>query len=70
MRLASGAPPDGAVMKPPTSTMRSNAARSTMRSLMMGKARARHGSTVMVSPSVNLRMWSWHVAVPRSGPWA
>jgi hypothetical protein len=38
IRLASGAPPVGAEMKPPTSTMRSNAARSTMRSLMIGNA--------------------------------
>ena len=37
---------------------------------MIGKAPARHGSIVIVSPSANLRMWSWHVAVPRWGPWA
>ncbi len=37
---------------------------------MIGKAAARHGSTVIVAPSVNLRMWSWQVAVPPSGPWA
>src|SRR5680860_32170 len=37
---------------------------------MIGKAAARHGSTVISSPSANFRMWSWHVAVPRDGPWA
>ena len=37
---------------------------------MIGKARARHGSTVIWSPSLNLRMWSWQVAVPVSGPCA
>ena len=37
---------------------------------MIGNARARHGSTTISSPSVNLRMCSWHVAVPRCGPWA
>ena len=34
----------------------------------MGNAAARHGSTVMCAPSSNLRMWSWQVAVPSSGP--
>ena len=34
----------------------------------IGNDRARHGSTVMFAPSSNLRMCSWHVAVPRSGP--
>ena len=70
MRLASGAPPVGAVMKPPTSTMRSNAERSHIRSLMIGKAVARHGSTTISAPLWNLRMCSWQVAVPRCGPWA
>ena len=37
---------------------------------MTGNAVARHGSIVIVSPSANLRMWSWHVAVPFCGPWA
>ena len=69
-RLASAAPPVGAVMKPPTSTMRSNADRSTIRSLMIGNARARHGSTTISTSSENVRMCSWHVAVPRCGPWA
>ena len=68
--LASRAPPVGAVMKPPCSTMRSRAERSTIRSLMIGKAAARNGSITIVSPSANLRMWSWQVAVPRWGPWA
>ena len=37
---------------------------------MIGNALARHGSTVIVTPLSNLRMCSWHVAVPRCGPWA
>ena len=37
---------------------------------MTGNARARHGSTMISSPSWNLRMCSWQVAVPFSGPWA
>ncbi len=37
---------------------------------MIGKAAARHGSTTISAPSGNLRMCSWHVAVPRCGPWA
>ena len=36
---------------------------------MIGKASARHGSTVIVSPSRKLRMCSWQVVV-FSGPWA
>jgi hypothetical protein len=70
VRLASGALPVGAVMYPPASTIRSSELRSTTRSRMTGNAAARHGSTVIESPSWNLRMCSWHVAVPRSGPWA
>jgi hypothetical protein len=58
-----------AVMKPPASMMRSNGERSTIRSLMIGKAVALHGSTTIVSPLLNLRMCSWQVAVPRCGPW-
>ena len=41
-----------------------------MRSLSTGKARARHGSMKISSPSANFRMWSWQVAVPFCGPWA
>ena len=37
---------------------------------MIGNARARHGSTTISSPSRNLRMCSWQVAVPSDGPWA
>ena len=37
---------------------------------MIGNAVARHGSTVTVCPSWNLRMWSWQVAVAFSGPCA
>jgi erythromycin esterase-like protein len=47
--------------------MRSNAQRSTTRSRTIGNAAARHGSTVTCAPSWNLRMCSWHVAVPISG---
>ena len=36
---------------------------------MTGNASARHGSMVIVSPSVNERMWSWQVVVT-SGPCA
>ena len=34
-----------------------------------GNASARHGSMVIVSPSLNERMCSWQVVVT-SGPWA
>ena len=37
---------------------------------MIGNAAARHGSTTISAPLWNLRMCSWHVAVPRCGPWA
>src|SRR3954451_17832560 len=50
--------------------MRSNALRSTTRSRMIGNARARHGSTTITSPSWNLRMCNWQVAVPSDGPCA
>jgi hypothetical protein len=68
--FASCALPVGAVMKPPDAMMRSSAPRFTTRSLMMGNARARHGSMTIVSPSRKVRMWSWQVAVPREGPCA
>ena len=45
---ASGALPVGTEMKPPASMIRSNAVRSTTRSLTTGKARARHGSMSIV----------------------
>ena len=35
---------------------------------MIGKAAARQGSTTISAPSGNLRMWSWHVAVPALRP--
>ena len=70
MALASGAPPVLAVTKPPASMMRSKALRSTTRSLITGKAWARHGSMKMVSPSLKWRMCSWHTVVARCGPWA
>ena len=68
MLLASGAEPVRTVMKPPDWMTLSNAERSTARSLRTGKARARHGSTVIVSPSRKLRMCSWQVVTPGSGP--
>src|SRR6266481_4980113 len=43
--------------------MRSNADRSTTRSLTTGNASARHGSSVKASPSLKKRMWSWHTVV-------
>src|SRR5690349_7180952 len=49
--------------------IRSNAERSTTRSLTIGKARARQGSRISVSPSRNDRMCSWHTVDPRAGPW-
>jgi hypothetical protein len=67
---ASGAPPVGALMKPPIAMIRSNALRSTTRSLMTLKGSARHGSTSITSPSAKLRMCSWQVVVAASGPCA
>src|SRR5690625_1851984 len=52
---ASGAEPVLAEMYPPAWMIRSNAERSTTRSLMTGNGSARHGSTVMVSPSLKER---------------
>ena len=43
--------------------IRSKALRSTIRSLITGKAAARQGSMVSSSPSRKLRMWSWHEVV-------
>ncbi len=56
MELASDAAPVLTEMKPPAWMMRSKAVRSTTRSLTTGKALAPNGSTVMVSPSLKLRM--------------
>ncbi len=67
--LASGAEPVLAEMKPPAWIIRSREPRSTTRSLTTGKAVARHGSMVIVSPSENARMCSWQVVVT-SGPCA
>ena len=66
---ASGAAPVLTEMYPPAWMIRSKADRSTTRSLITGKASARHGSTVIVSPSLKLRMCSWQVVVT-SGPCA
>ena len=67
IRLASGAEPVGTLMNPPEAMIRSKASRSTIRSFMIGKPAARHGSTVIVSPSLNDRMCSWQAAVARLG---
>jgi hypothetical protein len=50
--------------------IRSRAVRSTIRSLITGKAFARQGSMTSVSPSRNVLMWSWHAVVRARGPWA
>ena len=67
--MPSGALPVGTETKPPAAMMRSSAPRSTTRSLITGKAFARHGSTTSVSPSVKLRMCSWQAVVRVRGPW-
>jgi len=67
--FASGALPVRTVMYPPAWMMRSNALRSTTRSLTTGNARARHGSIQISAPSEKWRMWSWQAVVARSGPW-
>src|SRR5690554_3621741 len=56
MALASACGPVVTEVYPPTWMMRSSALRSVTRSLMIGKARARNGSMVMVSPSEKLRI--------------
>ena len=48
--------------------MRSKARRSTTRSLITGKALARHGSRYSSSPSLKCRSVSWHTVVPRQRP--
>ena len=58
IRLASGAEPVATVMYPPASIIRSNAERSTTKSRITPNAAARQGSTVMMSPSWKLLMWS------------
>ena len=70
MALPSGALPVDTEMKPPAWMIRSRALRSTTRSLTRGKAAARQGSMVRVSPSLKLRMWSWQAVVAARGPWA
>ena len=67
--LASCAEPVRAEMKPPACWISSRASRETMRSFLIGNGPARHGSTTIVSPSLNLRMCSWQTVVFISGPW-
>ncbi len=70
MACASGALPVAMLTNPPAWMIRSRGERSTIRSRSTGKARARHGSITISSPSLKLRMCSWQVAVPAIGPWA
>ena len=69
MALPSGTPPVWTEMYPPDWMILSMALRSTIRSLITGKARARNGSIYMVSPSLKLRIWSWQTVVFSCGPW-
>ncbi|MNE73581.1 hypothetical protein D3C80_1696020 [compost metagenome] len=48
--------------------IRSNAERSTIKSLITGNAVALHGSTTTVSPSLKERMCNWQVVIPSLGP--
>ena len=66
----SGAAPVLTEMNPPAGMILSRALRSVIRSLIMGKAFARHGSIKTVSASLKWRMWSWQVAVPQWPPCA
>src|SRR5512140_1754307 len=61
--LPSGALPVETETKPPAEMIASSAPRSTTRSLITGKAFARHGSTTSVSPSLKLRRCSWQAVV-------
>ena len=56
MALASGTEFVRTEMKPPACRIWSYAERFTTRSLMTGNAAERHGSMVIVAPSLNLRM--------------
>src|SRR3989338_6517274 len=67
---ASGADPVLTDTYPPDLMIRSNAERSTTKSLTTGNPLDRQGSMVIVSPFLNLRMCSWHRVVPFSGPCA
>ena len=59
MALASWVFPEVLTLtKPPACWIRSKEERSTVRSFITGKAFALKGSIVMVSPSLNLRIWS------------
>src|SRR5262249_61348626 len=62
IEFASGAEPARAEINPPACTIRSSALRSTTKSLMIGNAPTRNGSTVMVCPSRNFRMYNSHTA--------
>ena len=50
--------------KPPAAITLSKALLSTTKSLITGKAALLHGSMWMVSPSLNILMWSWQVVIP------
>src|ERR1700749_5245157 len=66
--LASMVTPVFTDTKPPDCWILSNAERSTAKSFTTGNAAARHGSMVMVSPSLKLRMCSWQVVIALLGP--
>src|SRR2546423_13182558 len=68
--LASGADPVETEMKPPAAMIRSKADRFTTKSLITAKARARHGSMVMVEASTKCRMRNWQAGDARPGPGA
>ncbi len=68
IELASGAPPVLTDTYPPACIILSKAVRSTIKSFITGNPADRHGSTVMVSPSLNLRMCNWQVVMSSSGP--
>src|SRR6185503_6203238 len=60
--------PELTEINPPAWMMRSNAVRSTTRSLITGNALALHGSTTIVSPSLKALICNWQVVVPCQGP--
>src|SRR4051794_27077238 len=66
--FASTALPVFTEINPPACIILSNAPRSTTRSFITGKAWLLHGSTTMVSPSLNARMCNWQVVFCAQGP--
>src|SRR6188768_1421985 len=70
IELASTALPVFTEINPPACIILSNALRSTTRSFITGKASLLHGSTTMVSPSLNARICNWQVVFFVQGPCA